>query len=438
MQSTNTKEQEDIIEDITEQLLANEEVEQDTTEETAEESAVTESGLSNTITDILLGEKASKTEEEEDEESDDEEESEDEEDEDLEESEESEEEEDEDEDLEESEEEEPENKSVELQAAYQKLKAMKKNDLAAACENTTASDSLRPNATKLEILNAMYKEMKKMSSSNLTAAIDQLDKFQDDKQKATFKGESSEITSALNTLIENDASLSEDFKSQASTLFEAAIAKKVIEVQEDLEVQYHEDLKEEVDGVRDTLVEKIDNYLSYVVETWIEDNQVEVISSLRSDIAENFITSLKDLFVENYIDIPEEKRDIVEELTDEVHSVQGQLADTEVELNVMKNQVENYERNEVIAESSHDLSETESHKFRTILEDIEFNSKESFASKVKVIKSSLFNLKEEVKQVAEITEDVHGETEIIVEGEGNPMDRLPNHMKAYVKALAKK
>jgi len=443
MQSTNTKEQEDIIEDITEQLLANEEVEQDTTEETAEESAVTESGLSNTITDILLGEKASKTEEEDEdeEESDDEEksESEDEEDEDLEESDDEDDEDDEDEDLEESEEEEePENKSVELQAAYQKLKAMKKNDLAAACENTTAGDSLRPNATKLEILNAMYKEMKKMSSSNLTAAVDQLDKFQDDKQKTAFKGESSEITSALNTLIENDASLSEDFKSQASTLFEAAIAKKVIEMQEDLEVQYHEDLKEEVDSVRDTLVEKIDNYLSYVVESWIEDNQVEVISSLRSDIAENFITSLKDLFVENYIDIPEEKRDIVEELTDEVHSVQGQLADTEVELNVMKNQVENYERNEVIAESAHDLSETELHKFRTILEDIEFNSKESFASKVKVIKSSLFNLKEEVKQVAEITEDVHGETEIIVEGEGNPMDRLPNHMKAYVKALAKK
>jgi hypothetical protein len=420
-----TKEQEDIIEDITEQLLANEEVEQDTTEDAAEESAVAESNLSDSITEILLGEKA-------------------EEDEDEEEKEESDDEEDEDEDEDEIEESdasstlEPQNTSKELQAVYEKLKGMKKTSLQAAAADTAAGKTLHPNATKLEILNAMYKEMKKMSVSNLTAAVDALGKFQDDKQKAAFTGESSEITSALNTLIENDASLSEEFKAQASTLFEAAIAKKVIEVKEDLEVQYHEELKEEVNNVRNTLVEKIDNYLSYVVESWIEENEVEVVSTLRSDIAENFITSLKDLFIENYIDIPEVKRDIVEELTDEVQSVQEQLANTEVELDLMKNQVENYERNEAITESSHDLSENELHKFRSILEDIEFISKESFTSKVKVIKSTLFSIKEEFGTVEETTEDVSGETEIIVEGEGDPMEKIPAHMKAYVNALTKK
>jgi hypothetical protein len=443
MEDTHT-ENEDIIEDITEEQLANEEVEQDTevTEEASEESAVAESDLTDSIKDILLGEKAKKEDEDDEEEDEDEveekavkkeaakkedeeEDDEDEEDEkDVKES---------TEDLEEA------TKANQLKDAYMKLKAMKKADLKGAyeghCENTAAAKTLSPGASKLEILNAMYKEMQKMTKSNLVASVDGLAKYQDDKQKAAFKGESKEITAALDTLIENDSNLSEDFKVQASTLFEAAIAKKATEIKEDLEIQYQEDLQEELNGVRDVLVEKIDNYLSYVVESWVEENEEQVTSTLRADIAENFMSSLKDVFVENYIEVPEEKRDLVEELTQSAESAQEKLSESELELEILKDQVEAYERNEIIAEASHDLSENESHKLREILEDIDFSDKEAFTSKVKVIKSSLFSIKEETS-TEEVVEDTTGETEVIIEGEGDPMEKLPKSMKAYMQAIS--
>jgi hypothetical protein len=450
MENTHT-ENEDIIEDITEEQLANEEVEQDTevTEEASEESAVAESDLTDSIKDILLGEKAKKEGEHDDEEEDEDE---------VEEKavkkeaakKEGEHEDDEDEDEDEVKKEstevsaETENleeatKADQLKDAYMKLKAMKKADLKGAyeghCENTAAAKTLSPGASKLEILNAMYKEMQKMTKSNLVAAVDGLAKYQDDKQKAAFKGESKEITAALNTLIENDSNLSEDFKVQASTLFEAAIAKKATEIKEDLEIQYQEDLQEELNGVRDVLVEKIDNYLSYVVESWIEENEAQVTSTLRADIAENFMSSLKDVFVENYIEVPEEKRDLVEELTQSAESAQEKLTESELELEILKDQVEAYERNEIIAEASHDLSENESHKLREILEDIDFSDKEAFTSKVKVIKSSLFSIKEETS-TEEVVEDTTGETEVIIEGEGDPLEKLPKSMKAYMNAIS--
>ena len=452
MEDNQNTENEDIIEDITEEQLANEEVEQDT-EDTSEESAVTESDLSDSIKDILLGEKAKKEGEHDDEEEDDEDEVEekavkkeaakkegehDDEDEDEDEDEvkkESTEVSSETEDLEEA------TKADQLKDAYMKLKAMKKADLKGAyeghCENTAAAKTLRPGASKLEILNAMYKEMQKMTKSNLVAAVDALAKYQDDKQDVAFKGESKEIQAALDTLIENDSNLSEDFKSQASTLFEAAIAKKVSEVKEDLEIQYQEDLQEELSSVRDVLVEKIDNYLSYVVESWIEENEAQVTSTLRAEIAENFMSSLKDVFVENYIEVPEEQRDLVEELTQAAESSQEKLTESELELEILKDQVEGYERDAVLSEASVGLSETEAHKLREILEDIDFSDKESFTSKVKVIKSSLFSIKEEASTEEVVEEDTTGETEVIIEGEGDPMENLPKSMKAYLSAISK-
>ena len=461
MEDTQNTENEDIIEDITEEQLANEEVEQDT-EDTSEESAVTESDLSDSIKDILLGEKAKKEGEHDDEEDDedeveekavkkeaakkegehDDEDEEEEEDEEV--KKESTEVSEDSEDLDEATAAagtlKPGNKSEILKNAYMKLKAMKKVGLKAAyeghCENTAAAKTLRPGASKLEILNAMYKEMQKMTKSNLVATVDALSKYQDDQQKGAFKGESAEISAALDTLLENDSNLSEDFKSQASTLFEAAVTKKVIEVKEDLEIQYHEDLQEELESVRDVLVEKIDNYLSYVVESWIEENEAQVTSTLRAEIAENFMSSLKDVFVENYIEVPEEKRDLVEELTESAESMQEKLSETEVELEVLKDQVEGYERNEVLAEASAGLSDNESHKLREILEDIDFKDKESFTSKVKVIKSSLFSIKEETSTEEVVEEEATGETEVIIEGEGDPMEKLPQSMKAYMKAIS--
>ena len=250
----------------------------------------------------------------------------------------------------------------------------------------------------------------------------------DDKKK--------EVKEALDVLMSNEASLSEGFKSEASTLFEAAIAEKSVEIQEKLEAKYNNDLNEEVETLRESLIERMDNYLSYVVESWIEENTEQVETTLRSEIAENFMVSLKDLFVENYIEVPAEKRDIVEELASTSEERLSQIVEKEAKIEELAAQVESFERSEVLAELAEDLSAPEEHRLNAILEGVEFESKEAFAAKAETIKESIFETTETVIENTE-TYEVEGETEIIIEGNDTSAPTLPASMQQYIKALSK-
>jgi hypothetical protein len=254
--------------------------------------------------------------------------------------------------------------------------------------------------------------------------------------KKSTPAKKAKVAEALDLLMTNQAELSEDFKTEAATLFEAAIAERSLEIQERLEEKYNQERVEEVEALRESLIERIDSYLSYVVESWIEENTEQVENTLRTEIAENFISSLKDVFVENYIEVPTEKRDIVEELNTVAEETQEKLSESEKQVEALKEQIEAYERNEVLAEASSDLSENESTKLTAIVEDIEFTDKETFASKVGVIKSSLFNIKEESTLQDSVEDYQNAETEVIIEGEADPMEKLPSYMKAYVSALS--
>ena len=252
--------------------------------------------------------------------------------------------------------------------------------------------------------------------------------------------QAAKVAEALDLLMTNESSLSEDFKSQASTLFEAAIAEKSVQIQEKLEEKYNQELNEEVETIRESLINKIDSYLEYVVESWIEENTQQVESTLRSEIAENFITSLKDVFVENYIDVPAEKRDLVEELNELAEETSDKLANAEVEIAGLKEQIETFEREEVFNSLTEDLSDAERCKFKSIVEDVEYGNKESFSKKVEVIKGSLFeslSTQEDSTVVEDTTDD--SETEIIVEGETkvDEISKLPASMRHYVDALNK-
>lgn len=411
--SEETQEVEDIIEDITEeQLSTNEELEQDTPEEVSEKVEAQEASFDDSIKSILLGEKkAVKKEEEEDEE-------------------EVEEEEDEDEDeMEES----TESESAEEVVA----EAKSKKEMAHGKKKEDEKEEDAHEDEEEEEVEESYSSKKKDEVEEEEEDEEEVEEEEEDEEE-TKEAKAKKVSEALDTLLQNESSLTEDFKTEAATLFEATIAERSIEIQEKLEEKYNSDLNEEVETVRESLIERIDDYLSYVVESWIEENTQQVENTLRTEIAESFMTSLKDVFVENYIDVPEEKQDLVVELTTVSEETAEKLETAESEIASLQEKVQEFERAAVISELSEDLSETESHKLESILEGVEFGSKESFAKKASVVKDSIFEGKEETKEEEETLEEESSEdTEIIIEGEEETKKVVPAHMKAYVDALSK-
>ena len=192
----------------------------------------------------------------------------------------------------------------------------------------------------------------------------------------------------LNALVSEEATLSDEFKGKAATIFEAAIKSKLSAEIDRLEEKYNEELAEEISTTKADLVEKVDSYLNYVVEQWMEDNKVAVQAGLRTEIAEKFMNNLKDLFVESYIDVPESKVDLVDELAGEVEELEEKLNESTGKIIEMTGELEEFKREAVIAEASKDLAETQVEKLKSLVADIDFN--DNFADKVKTVKESYF------------------------------------------------
>ena len=192
----------------------------------------------------------------------------------------------------------------------------------------------------------------------------------------------------LNALVSEEATLSDEFKDKASTIFEAAIKSKLSEEIDRLEAKYDEELAEEVSTTKAELVEKVDSYLNYVVEQWMEDNKVAVQAGLRTEIAEKFMGSLKDLFVESYIEVPESKVDLVDELAGEVEELEGSLNASTGKIIEMTEELESFKRDAVIREAAKGLADTQVEKLKSLVADIDFG--DNFAEKVATVKESYF------------------------------------------------
>tara|TARA_Y100001935_G_scaffold108545_1_gene90128 strand:+ start:306 stop:1430 length:1125 start_codon:yes stop_codon:yes gene_type:complete len=219
----------------------------------------------------------------------------------------------------------------------------------------------------------------------------------------------------LNALVESEATLSDEFKGKAETIFEAAIKSKLSDEIDRLEEKYEEELSEEIASTKSDLVEKVDNYLNYVVEQWMEDNKLAVQTGLRTEIAETFMNSLKDLFTESYIEVPESKVDLVDELAGQVEELEAASNDAITKQMEMQEELETLKREKVIAEASEGLAATQVEKLKKLAEDVDFESEETFAEKVKTIKESYFTKKTtESADIEEAADD--GDT--IVEASG--------------------
>ena len=209
----------------------------------------------------------------------------------------------------------------------------------------------------------------------------------------------------LNALVESEATLSDEFKGKAETIFEAAIKSKLSEEIDRLETKYEEELAEEVASTKADLVEKVDNYLNYVVEQWMDDNKLAIQTGLRTEIAENFMNSLKDLFTESYIEVPEAKVDLVDELAAQVDELEEANNDV-IKKNIeMTEELEVLKREKVIAEASEGLAATQVEKLKKLAEDVDFESEETFAKKVATIKESYFTKKTTESADIEVEED---------------------------------
>lgn len=208
--------------------------------------------------------------------------------------------------------------------------------------------------------------------------------------KAVAKVESIDFEEDLDALIKEEATLSDDFRGKAGAIFEAVLTSKLTGEIDRLESEYAQNLEEEVTDVQNSLVEKVDSYLNYVVEKWMEENQVAVQQGLRTEIAEDFMTSLQAVFKEHYIDVPEGKDDLVDDLNEQVTELEETLNKTTDDNIELHNKVQSYERAEVVRDMSEGLAETEAEKLASLVEDIEFDNKESFEIKVKTVKESYF------------------------------------------------
>ena len=210
----------------------------------------------------------------------------------------------------------------------------------------------------------------------------------------------------LEALVESEATLSDDFKGKASTIFEAAVNSKIMEKAadmelvtatliaekvEELEEQYTSEISEAIVEAREELVEKVDGYLNYVVETWMEENRLAVETGLRTEIAETFMGSLKDLFTESYIEVPESKVDLVDDLAEQVIALEEKLNQETSTIIEMRSEMQNLERHAIIAEASKDLAGTQADKLTKLAESIDFESSEAFAAKVDTLVESYFS-----------------------------------------------
>lgn len=299
-------------------------------------------------------------------------------------------------------------------------------------ENATKKTAAPGPKTKAGMISAMTKKMLHMSKGDMSKLYASYHKGFDVKQKnSKLKGESADedfdSNKKLNELVDSEATLSDDFKAKTAVIFEAAVKSKVSKEIDRLEEEYKEELETEINSEKAALVEKVDNYLNYVVETWMKENELAIENGFRSEIAETFMEKLKDLFTESYIEVPESKEDLVDELTERLEDVETRLNESTQKVIETTGELEDYKRDEVIRNSSDGLADTQIEKLKELVEGFDFD--DSFESKVKTVIESHFG-KESV-ETSNSTDDSGLDEDGGESGDGE----LSEEMSAYVEAI---
>jgi len=237
-----------------------------------------------------------------------------------------------------------------------------------------------------------------------------------------------DIEADVAALIEGEE-LSEEFQAKAKTIFEGAIRSKVAEIKEELQESYATALVEELDKIKEGLTDRVDAYLEYVADEWMQENALQVENGLKTEMTESFLEGMKTLFEEHYVTIPEEKYDVIESMVDKLDEMEGKLNE-QIEKNVALNKrLAESVSDVVFAEVTDGLAQTQKDKLAGLVENVEFESETAYREKLETLKESYFPTK-----VAQ-----RNQTENLTEEAGSPVETT-NHspsMEAYLKTLTR-
>ena len=270
-------------------------------------------------------------------------------------------------------------------------------------------------------------EEEKKESSHDKKDVKEAEEKEDEKSKkesAEDKVKKLDMKEDVKALTDGE-DLSEEFKAKAATIFEAAVKAKLVEEIENLESEYETKVNEQVASVKEEIVEKVDAYLNYVVSEWMKDNELAIEKGLRTEIAEDFIGGLKSLFESHYIDVPQEKYNVIDEQAAEIETLKNKLNES-IEQNVELNaKIGDFAREDILQDVGSDLAETEKEKFKGLAESIEYKDASDFRKKVETVKESYFPRK---KAASDESNDVAGKPDFT---------NLSESMAAYTAAISK-
>ena len=310
------------------------------------------------------------------------------------------------------------------------VKPTDKNPDAASKAKQNTSDPAKKNAKD----GSLEKDQKPGTSMKEEEVATPEDKevVAEDKVEET-KEESKEVeidlSADVKALVSNDADLSEEFKDKAATIFETAVKTRIQEQTKILEAQYEEKLSSEKETMKEAMGEKVDSYLNYVVEEWMKENELAVERGIRTEIAEDFITGLKDLFKEHYIDVPEEKYNVLDDLTNQNKKLEDKLNE-QIAKNVdLSKEVSSSAKAKAIDEVASDLADTEKEKFEKMAENVEYDSADKFKEKLETIKESYFP-KTKIEETA-------SKDEVDSVAANAPIESNTDAMAAYTAAITK-
>ena len=217
--------------------------------------------------------------------------------------------------------------------------------------------------------------------------------------------------------------LSEEFREKAKTIFEAALKSKVTELREAMEAHYEAKLVEEVEGMKDELIERVDSYLEYVADEWLQENAIEVERGLRTEMTESFLEGMRGLFEEHYVSIPEDKYDVVENMVDKLDEMESKLNE-QIEKNIaITKSLSEATGGNILSDVSEGLSSTQKEKLASLAEGVEFESEESYKEKLETLKESYFKAAPK-----------RSDSEVLNESAASP--DVSGSMAAYIQALS--
>jgi hypothetical protein len=329
-----------------------------------------------------------------------------------------------------------------IKAIVNNMKEMTKEELQSVLSTISESEE-DESLTKAEVARAVVESLKTMDEDKVGEILESMSEEVSEEvieEDAVAEEVSADVESSLVEIeIDDDLSaisealdLSEENAEKAKTIFKAAVQSKVQEVKEELDAKYQEELKTTVDTVKGDLTEAVDKYLTYCAEEWTKENELAIERGLRSEMTENFIDGLKTLFVEHYVDVPEDKYDVIDELANRLEEMEAKL-DGEVSQNMaIVEELDTLKRGNVVSEASSDLTDTQKEKLSSLAEGVDYKDEADFQEKIAEIKSAYFPA--EGEKVVTETLVVEGDNEFEVEQTEKSVDPT---MAKYSSAITK-